>query len=476
MRTWLALLGAVCALLALPGATHGGSYIPPPGDGLPVWSPDGNTIAFLTSRGGLGLAVVSADGSAERRILDAYGSPSPYPDPTGVALSPDWQWVAATRVMDNVLVLVVVRLDGSEERPLALTAYGAKPAWSPDSRRIAFRMFDGTLAAQGIDGADFVRLAPGGTTLAWSPDGTRLAYAGGTADSVDIHVVGADGRNDAVVAGGWGSQFEPTWSPDGTMIAFLTEQLRVPFALAVVRADGSNRRTYQGPDVTSARAFAWTPDGRAIVYARAGTQGLFRLELATGEQRRLTTFGSTPAFSPDGTRIAFAGGGGCRDRYGIYVAHADGNRAARLTNDCRIVGTARGDVIRGTGLADVLVGLGGDDRLLAWPREPGYTGDTLLGGDGNDLLIGAYQADALRGGRGGDRLRGGKSADVLEGGRGRDRIDGQGGPDFVYARDGSRDIVTCGTNLGSSTPERDEVWADRVDVVSPDCEIVHRPH
>ena len=42
----------------------------------------------------------------------------------------------------------------------------------------------------------------------------------------------------------------------------------------------------------------------------------------------------------------------------------------------------------------------------------------------------------------------------------------------MYARDGWRDIVSCGSNPGQRQP--DEVWADRFDRVSGDCEIVHR--
>lgn len=238
-----------------------------------------------------------------------------------------------------------------------------------------------------------------------------------------------------------------------------------------MHADGSALRTYTGPGVSNPGAFVWLPDGKAIVYARGGTQGLFLLELATGERRRLTAFGGNPAPSPDGTRIAFAGGGACRDRYGIYVIRANGKQATRLTNGCRIVGTAGRDVIRGTGLADVILGLGGDDRLVA--MDPGYVGDTLRGGEGDDRLVGAYREDILQGGRGSDRLLGGPSGDALYGGSGRDRIDGQFGRDLVFARDGWRDTIVCGTNRGG-TPERDEVWADRLDQVGRDCEAVHR--
>jgi Tol biopolymer transport system component len=467
----LAFVGAVVALALAVGRASAGSYAPPPGDGFPVWAPDGQRFAFLTGRGGAALVVRSLARSDERRVADVAGV-GPYPDPTSVALSPDWQWIATTRSTNGSLRLLVVRMDGSAERDLAPVSYGATPAWSPDSKRLAFRLFDGRLAVTSLDGVAPDPIARGGTALDWSPDGRRLAYAGGSPTDLDVHVVDVDGNRDVVLASGPGAQLEPSWSPDGTRIALLAQAASgEPFALAVARADGEGLRTYPGPGVSNGGSFTWTPDGQALVFARGATQGLFRLDLATGDVRRLTELGETPSVSPDGTRIAFAAVGECRDRSGIYVAQADGSRARRLTNDCRIYGTARGDVIVGTPLADVLVGLGGDDRLVA--RDPGYAGETLLGGDGDDVLLGAVRGDILRGGRGGDRLRGGNSQDVLEGGPGRDFIEGQRGLDLIHARDGTRDTVVCGTNVRRHTLERDEVWVDRLDRVASDCEVVH---
>jgi Tol biopolymer transport system component len=467
------LLAGLVAVLALPAVMRGGSYVPPPGDVFPTWSPDGGRIAFLTGRLPVALAVTAADGSGEARVLEDLPPTGYYPDASAMTFSPDWQWVAMKRVVDSALLLTVVRPDGSGERLLARVVPGDKPAWSHDSRRLAFRMPDGTLAAQGIDGSGFVRLGADGWAPAWSPDGTRIAYSGGVSN-VGVHVVGADGRDDEVVAGaGW----EPTWSPDGSRIAFLRQGAAEPKLLTVADVDGSRLRSYPGLSLSStSNRLSWTPDGRAIVYARDSPEGVSRVELATGGVRRLVSygsapFGSDPAVSPDGTRIAFAAGGECRDRSGIYVAGIDGAQATRVTNDCRIIGTAGADVLRGTALADVLLGLGGDDRLYVW--DPGYIGDTARGGPGDDVLIGGDRQDVLQGGPGADLLRGGLSSDALHGGRGRDRIEGQRGPDRIFARDGQRDSIACGTNVGG-TPERDEVWADSVDSVGTDCEVVHR--
>ena len=468
MRHGLVVLLAAAAASTLSGAAPAGSYFPPPGDALPTWSPDGFRVAFETTRGGRSLAVVPSGGGSETRLLDTEAN--------AFVLSPDWQWVALTRSEAGGEQLSVRRVDDPGERQLAVLAFGRRPAWSPDSRRIAFVAADGRLAVVHVDDGNLTSLAGGGFDPAWSPDGTRLAFVGGLPRPLDIYVVNAEGGDARLLAGGSGAQLEPRWSPDGTRIAFLTQAVYgAPTRLAVVRPDGTGLETYPGARLSNSQSYVWMPNSREIVYAGDGSQGLFLLDLTTGSARRLTRFGGTPAVSPDGRRLAFAMGGECRDRDGIYTAHRDGTRVARLTNDCHLVGTPRDDVIRGTELADVIVGLAGHDRLFA--RDSGYVGDTLLGGEGDDVLVGHYSSDLLRGGRGSDRLLGGPNGDVLEGGPGRDKLVGQAGRDLVYARDGERDVVSCGTNR-RGTPERDEVrdevWADRLDRVARDFEIVHR--
>jgi hypothetical protein len=94
------------------------------------------------------------------------------------------------------------------------------------------------------------------------------------------------------------------------------------------------------------------------------------------------------------------------------------------------VGTSGPDVLRGTVGPDQLSGLGGPDRLY------GNRGaDRLAGGRGNDLLVG------------------GPGPDALSGGPGDDRID---------ARDGSADVISCGTG-------RDTIRQDTNDRRASDC-------
>jgi hemolysin type calcium-binding protein len=109
---------------------------------------------------------------------------------------------------------------------------------------------------------------------------------------------------------------------------------------------------------------------------------------------------------------------------------------------CTIVGSARGEVLRGTPGQDVICGRGGND--------------TIYGGEGHDLVIGGYGNDRLNGQGGREYVVGGPGADVLRGGGRDDELFGGRGADVLFARDGVPDLVHGG-------PGRDRARADRVD-------------
>ena len=453
-------LAALAATLALAGSGGAGVPVPPtPGDGLPTWSPDGSVIVFLSSRNGATLRVVNPDGTGERQLpwLATDGSYS---------FSPDWSHIAFQDASNH---MIVERLDGSDRVDLGQAVYYSKASWSPDGARIAFEVQPEPqnlpyVVAARIDGSE-VRRVVRGIEPQWSPAGDRIAYLTGESGDLQLHVIRPDGTGDTqpTSARGFG---EPRWSPDGTRIV-ATRRL----GLAVLDvASGRTERLQRGLGIQS---YAWSPRGDAIAYALPA--GIRILDLTTGRVRNVSSFGEQPAWSPDGRQLAFSGGGECRDRRGIYrVVDVRGPAPQRITNDCRIVGTEGNDVLKGTSLADVLLGLGGDDILTAVQQY--FSGDTLEGGTGDDVLVGSYQGDTLDGGPGSDVLRAGAGPDLLVGGPGRDTLQGEGGRDLIEARDGEVDTVSCGTNAGKSTGrEADVAYVDTIDKVSGDCEYVYRP-
>jgi Tol biopolymer transport system component len=150
----------------------------------------------------------------------------------------------------------------------------------------------------------------------FSPDGNEVAYAwnGPAQNKWDIYVkmVGSDAR--LRLTSGPEPDFLPSWSPDGRFIAFLRilRQSRKCQILVIPPIGGQQRIVsegeYEGP-------LAWSPDNRWIVASSpitsGGPLGLVAVDVATGEQHRLTKppHGNCadvdPAVAPDGASIVF---------------------------------------------------------------------------------------------------------------------------------------------------------------------------
>ncbi|HVT58891.1 MAG TPA: winged helix-turn-helix domain-containing protein [Thermoanaerobaculia bacterium] len=155
-----------------------------------------------------------------------------------------------------------------------------------------------------------------------APDGTRVAFSwnGGAGHDLRLYValLGAGAPIAVTTHGGTAgaSDLDPGWSPDGTLIAF-SRQARGACELLTVPALGGPERRLGPCGNDDATRISWSPDGRWLATSLrdaapgAGPARLRLLSPATLESRALTTpppgiYGDyNPAFSPDGTRLAF---------------------------------------------------------------------------------------------------------------------------------------------------------------------------
>lgn len=191
--------------------TDGSGRIPvtnlPSGAVLASWTPDGRQLLFNGQDART--YMVNADGTGLRRItVDSLDEQLPVLSPDGKRIVYATQRNSTDSL--SILELYIMNADGTHPVRLTtttgMTTTGLNlfPAWSPDSRRIAFiRAIDEQPAHVWImnaDGSDLHQLFTDGAgehSVTWSPDGQQIAFARqATADAhFDIYVANADGTN-----------------------------------------------------------------------------------------------------------------------------------------------------------------------------------------------------------------------------------------------------------------------------------------
>ena len=277
-------------------------------------SPDGSEIVYTTCEhrhDGYGLSAVKPDGTGKRRLTEDgyfYHYPVWSPDGERVAFVGQRVWADPTWSHPQLDTYQVVRLSRQDRVRLSIL-----PVKSG-----AGRIFDTLLRRGGVrqlEATSHLALAP----PVWSPDGDHLAFIANEGEGRQyryrgrrayrytrvLHTVREDGSRLARIGE---TTALPTWSPDGDELAYATVDGDVP-ALYAVRPDGTGRRL-----IWSGRAdegFApisqvlWSPDGSEILFF---TNELYLVRPDGGGLRRLGIPRNVPdaraAWSSDGSRIA----------------------------------------------------------------------------------------------------------------------------------------------------------------------------
>jgi TolB protein len=175
---------------------------------------------------------------------------------------------------------------------------------------------------------------------AWSPTAARIAYRHITpqATRTDIWVMNADGTGQTNLTSDFTSMVvgPPSWSPDGSRIAFATSQLGIAgttTGIWTMNADGSDKKMLTSTLTGFDGSPTWSSDGQRIAFIRffAGDADIAFVSSAGGSVTRLPLAGNqaAPAWSPDGRLIAFTQADGTRSS--IYTVRPDGSELALRT-------------------------------------------------------------------------------------------------------------------------------------------------
>jgi TolB protein len=203
--------------------------------GQPDWSPDGSRLAVVGwTESFTDLFLWNAEGGNLRQITQ--NRRGRVQDSDWVFFprwSPDGETIAFLSDRTTTYpMLWLMRPDGSNVRQLTRTSSGGDIidsfTWSPDGSRIAATRFSGLLSQVHI--VDVARPSPsrpitnepgGAFDPAWSPDGRYIAYAARDGRRSSIQVIDADGTGppSALVQTDLGRS--PRWSPSGNQLAYL---------------------------------------------------------------------------------------------------------------------------------------------------------------------------------------------------------------------------------------------------------------
>ena len=249
-------------------------------------------IAFVSDR----------SGSKEIWVMRWDGSdPQQLTSHRSIALSPAWspdgQWLAFTSFLRGSPQLFILRPTEGYLKPLStLPGVNSSPSFSPDGKQVAFAAGESgetDIFAVPAEGGTPVRLTRSraiSTQPAWSPSGRQLVFTSTVAGSPQLYVMDAEGTNIRRLTFEDKYADEAAWSPDGVKVAYTT-LVDDRFQVAILDLRTNARAVIQGPG--SNESPCWSPDGTvlAFVSSRTGTRQIFITD-QVGRPRQITTEGN----------------------------------------------------------------------------------------------------------------------------------------------------------------------------------------
>ena len=352
-------------------------------DDQPAFSPDGERIAFRSSREGGGIFVMGRTGESIRRVTRTGFKPTWSPDGTKLAFSTQNVEVTPQNTQGQSEVWVINVTSGEPKRLTAGDA--ALASWSPHGHRIAYTQRLGNVRQRDIwttssttgESTPVTSDAANDWSPVWSPDGRSLYFSSDRGGSMNLWRVAIDeesgktqGEPEPITTpapfvahasiSGDGSRIayssvlqsrniqklaldpttgtptgEPTWfttgsrswsnpdpSPDGQWLSFYSSPPEEK--IYVARTGGTGVRQVTSEPAIIDRVPRWSPDGTWIAYFsnRSATYQVWKIRPDGSDLQQLTEAGDDvryPIWAPDGSRMAVTVIGKTADTGQVYI-------------------------------------------------------------------------------------------------------------------------------------------------------------
>ncbi len=243
--------------------------------------------------------------------------------------------------------IVVAYADGSN----AVTwAQGTGPNWSPDGTKIAYAAitcYDYYYynycypVGLAVTALGQITTDPSDVQPAWSPDGTRIAFTSSRSGRPGLWIINATpGTAPALITDSPQSLSKPAWSPDGAQLAFTCVVDAGNSDICRINANGTGFVRLTSDPAQDAGP-AWKPGTLTIAFATTRYSGAYELAVMNSDGNGVARVNpgiaaSDPAWSSDGTKLAFVDFSSCSlgNCYssGLLVMNADGTGIRRLTS------------------------------------------------------------------------------------------------------------------------------------------------
>ncbi len=261
---------------------------------------------------------------------------------TKLAFSSDRDGERMKGVVDrNISNIYISDYDGAnQQRATVSRSIDIMPAWSPDTRAIAYTSYrtgfpdifvsylhEGRYTNPMKGTSERQNFLP-----AWSPDGSRIAFTSNRDGNAEIYVVNSDGSGLRRLTNHLEIDVTPTWSPTGNQIAF-TSNRSGKAMIYVMNADGTGLTRVSTESKCDRPTWSPAPFNEIAYAAQTGPGFDIKVfDFATRTTRTITDgigTNESPSFSANGRHIAFMSTRSGKEQ--IFLIDRDGKNLRQIT-------------------------------------------------------------------------------------------------------------------------------------------------